>query len=257
MKIAVSGKGGVGKTTLTALLAFALHERGQKVTVVDVDPSPCLGAALGFPRETLAGLTPLALAEDFIRERTGATGRGGMIRLNPKVDDIPARFSAVHRGIRLLELGAVERGGGGCICAESTLLRALVSHLLLDSNEAVLLDLYAGVEHLGRGTAQAVDAMLVVVEPTLRSLGTAVQIRKLAEDLNLSRLFLVGNKVRNDEDRRFLEDRSPGLPVLGHLPEDPGVVAADRLHEPVRDVCASVYGAAKAVLDSLDRTLSR
>lgn len=257
MKLAVSGKGGVGKTTLTSLLAFALDERGLQVTVVDADPSPCLGAALGFPKELLAELTPLALAEDFVRERTGALeGGGGLIQLNPRVDDIPERFSVVHRGIRLLELGAVQKGGGGCICAESTLLRALVRHLLLDLDQVVLLDLDAGVEHLGRGTAEAVDAMLVVAEPTVRSLETAAQIRKLAEDIGIRRLFLVGNKVRDEEDHRFLVGNSPGLPLLGCLPEHPGVVVADRLRAPVRDACAAVYGAAKAILGDLERALA-
>ncbi len=230
MKIAITGKGGVGKTTLTSLLAYAYAERGFTVLAIDADPSPCLGGALGFPEELIRGLTPIAEMEELIYERTGAQPGtiGGYFKLNPRVDDIPDRFSAVHRGIRLLELGAVKMGGSGCICPEFTILRTLVTHILLRRNEVVLLDMYAGVEHLGRATADAVDALLIVVEPTARSLGTAEQIKALAGDLRLTRLYLVGSKVQSDEDRAFIRDHSPGLPVLGFLPIDPGVRQADR-----------------------------
>ena len=238
MKLAITGKGGVGKTTLTSLLAYAYAERGARVLAIDADPSPCLGAALGFPPQALAGIEPIAEMEELILERTGAQPGtiGGFFKLNPRVDDLPDRFSAVHRGIRLLELGAVELGGSGCICPESAVLRSLITHILLRRDEVVLLDMYAGVEHLGRATADAVDAMLVVVEPTARSLATAAQIKSLAEDLKLARLFLVGSKVQDEEDRRFIADGSPGLPVLGHLPEDARVREADRRGEAVYDL---------------------
>jgi CO dehydrogenase maturation factor len=229
VKIAVTGKGGVGKTTLTALLARAFVEQGFRVLAIDADPSPCLGQALGFPSEGLLHLEPIARMEALIYERTGAQpgSVGGYFKLNPRVDDLPDQFSVEHDGVRLLELGAVEMGGAGCICPESAVLRSLVTHLLLRRDEVVLLDLYAGVEHLGRATADADDAMLIVVEPTRRSLGTAAQIKDLAEDLKLSRLFLVGSKVQDDEDRRLIEAGSPGLPVLGHLPLDEAVRRAD------------------------------
>jgi len=229
VKIAVTGKGGVGKTTLTALLARAFVDRGYRVLAIDADPSPCLGQALGFPPSALAHLEPIARMEELIYERTGAQPGtiGGYFKLNPRVDDLPDQFSIEESGVRLLELGAVEMGGAGCICPESAVLRALVTHLLLRRDEVVLLDLYAGVEHLGRATADAVDAMLIVVEPTRRSLGTAAQIKSLAQDLKLTRLYLVGSKVQSEQDRQLIESGSPGLPVLGFLPLDDAVRRAD------------------------------
>jgi CO dehydrogenase maturation factor len=253
VKLAITGKGGVGKTTLTSLLAFAYADRGFHVLAIDADPSPCLGAALGFPPDLLAGLRPISEMEALIYERTGAQpgSIGGYFKLNPRVDDLPDRFSAVHRGIRLLELGAVEMGGSGCICPESAVLRTLVTHILLRRNELVLLDMYAGVEHLGRATADAVDAMLVVVEPTARSLGTAAQIKALAGDLKLARLYLVGSKVQNKDDERFIAERSPGLPVIGFLPDDPHVREADRSGASAYDVAPKLAQAARRIIDAL------
>lgn len=255
MKIAVTGKGGVGKTTLTALLAYAFTDKGFSVMAIDADPSPCLGAALGFPRALLDQLTPIAEMETLIYERTGAQPGtiGGYFKLNPRVDDLPDQFSAVHRGIRLLELGAVKMGGAGCICPESATLRALVTHILLRRDEVVLLDLYAGVEHLGRATADAVDAMLVVVEPTARSLSTAAQIKSLAEDIRLTRLYLVGSKVKDAEDRAFISERSPGLPILGFIPDDPTVREADRQGAAAYDLSVGLVQEARRIAEALQQ----
>lgn len=230
MKIAVTGKGGVGKTTLTSLLAYSYVDLGYQVLAIDADPSPCLGAALGFPEELLETITPIARMEELIYERTGAQPGtvGGFFKLNPRVDDIPDSFSVKIDGIRLLELGAVEMGGSGCICPESAILRALTTHILLRRDEVVLMDMYAGVEHLGRATSSAMDAMLIVVEPTARSLGTASQIKGLAEDIHVTRMFLVGSKVQDDADLAFIKNGSPGLPVIGTLADDPRVRQADR-----------------------------
>jgi CO dehydrogenase maturation factor len=237
MKLAITGKGGVGKTTLTALLAQSYADTGRQVLAVDADPSPCLAGALGFPPELRAGLKPIAEMDALIEERTGAKPGtvGGFFTLNPRVDDIPERFSVLHRGVRLLEMGSVDLGGSGCICPESAMLKTLFTHLLFRKDDILLLDMYAGVEHLGRATVDFVDAMLVVVEPTRRSLGTAAQIKKLANDIGLQRLYLVGNKVRNDEEAKFLEKETPGLPLLGCLPADMKVQEADRLGIPVYD----------------------
>lgn len=254
LRIAVSGKGGVGKTTLSALLAGAFAERNYHVLAIDADPSPCLGGALGIPPEKLAKLTPIARLDDLIYERTGARpgSSGGYFKLNPRVDDLPDSFSIVSGNIRLLELGAVELGGAGCICPESAILRTLITHILLRRDEVVLLDLYAGVEHLGRATADAVDAMLIVVEPTARSLGTAAQIKELAEDLKLARLFLVGSKVQNEDDRRFIESHSPGLPLIGSLPDDPAVRLADRQGLPVFQAAPALAAAARQIIERLE-----
>src|SRR5574341_1650514 len=217
MKLAITGKGGVGKTTLTALLAQTYADMGRQVLAVDADPSPCLAGALGFPAELRAQLKPIAEMDALIEERTGATpgAVGGFFTLNPRVDDLPERFSVRRRGVRLLEMGAVDVGGSGCICPESALLKTLFTHLMFRKDDVLLLDMYAGVEHLGRATVDFVDAMLVVAEPTRRSLGTAAQIRKLAADIGLTRLWLVGNKVRDDAEAAFLKDETPGIPVLG------------------------------------------
>ena len=242
MKLAITGKGGVGKTTLTALLAQSYADMGRQVLAVDADPSPCLAGALGFPAELRAQLHPIAEMDALIEERTGAKPGtvGGFFTLNPRVDDIPERFSVLHRGVRLLEMGSVELGGSGCICPEAAMLKTLFTHLLFRKDDILLLDMYAGVEHLGRATVDFVDAMLVVVEPTRRSLGTAAQIKKLANDIGLKRLYLVGNKVRNDDEAKFLENETPGLPVLGYLPADLKVQEADRLGVPVYDYVESL-----------------
>ena len=242
MKLAITGKGGVGKTTLTALLAQAYADMGRQVLAVDADPSPCLAGALGFPDELREELKPIAEMDALIEERTGAKPGtvGGYFTLNPRVDDIPERFSVLHRGVRLLEMGSVELGGSGCICPEAAMLKTLFTHLLFRKDDILLLDMYAGVEHLGRATVDFVDAMLVVVEPTRRSLGTAAQIKKLANDIGLQRLYLVGNKVRNDDEANFLEKETPDIPLIGNLPADLKVQEADRLGIPVYDHVASL-----------------
>src|SRR4030065_1263865 len=228
MKLAISGKGGVGKTTLAALLAQVYADAGRQVLVADGDPSPCLAGALGFPNELREQLRPIAEMDALIEERTGAKPGtiGGFFTLNPQVSDIPERFSVVYKGVRLLEMGSVDLGGSGCICPESAMLKTLFTHLLFRKDEVLILDMYAGVEHLGRATVDFVDAMLILVEPTRRSLGTAAQIKKLANDIGLHRMWLVGNKVRNREEASFLETESPGIPVLGFLPADQAVQEA-------------------------------
>ena len=249
MKLAISGKGGVGKTTLSALLAQYYADQGKDVLAVDADPSPCLAGALGLPEELRAELRPIAEMDQLIEERTGAKPgtTGGFFTLNPKVDDIPDRFSVQHRNVRLLEMGSVDLGGAGCICPESAMLKTLITHLLFRKDDVLILDMYAGVEHLGRATVDFVDAMIVVVEPTQRSLGTAAQIKTLSKDIGLNRLWLVGNKVRSEEEIQFLEKNSPGLPLLGTLPMDLGVLDADRLGEAVYDHVPALYQAAEKI----------
>jgi CO dehydrogenase maturation factor len=255
MKISITGKGGVGKTTLSALFAQAYADLGRQVLAVDADPSPCLAGALGVPKDLRDQLSPISEMDDLIYERTGARPGtlGGFFTLNPRVDDIPERFSVVHRGVRLLEMGAVDIGGSGCICPESAMLKTLFTHLLFRKDDILILDMYAGVEHLGRATVDFVDAMIVVVEPTRRSLGTAAQIKKLANDIGLDRLWLVGNKVRNQEEADFLKAETPGLPVLGILPVDLAVQEADRLGVAVYDYVPALQEAAFEMVEILDK----
>jgi CO dehydrogenase maturation factor len=253
MKLAITGKGGVGKTTLAALFAQAYADTGREVLAVDADPSPCLAGALGFPPELQEKLHPISEMDDLIYERTGAKPgtTGGFFTINPRVDDIPERFSVIHRDVRLLEMGAVDLGGSGCICPESAMLKTLFTHLLFRKDDILILDMYAGVEHLGRATVDFVDAMLVVVEPTRRSLGTAAQIKKLSHDIGLKRLWLVGNKVRNEEEITFLEAETPDLPVLGTLPADLAVQEADRLGVAVYDYVPALKNSAVEMAEKL------
>ena len=212
MKLAISGKGGVGKTTLAALLAREAVSRGFKVLAVDADPAANLAATLGIEEE----ITPLAELHDLIAERVGTVG--GFFKLNPRVDDIPDRYSVYKDGIRVMVLGAIQKGGGGCACPENSFLRGLLRHLLLERDELVLVDMEAGIEHLGRGTAQGVDALLVVVEPDKRSLQTAARIRELAREIGLRRVLAIGNKVHDPSEREGIARGLPqDLPLLGPL----------------------------------------
>ena len=258
MKIALSGKGGVGKTTLAALLAQTYADRGRAVLAVDSDPSPSLARALAFPDELLQELRPISEMDELIEERTGAPpgSMGGFFTLNPRVDDVPERFSAVHDGVRLLEMGSVDSGGSGCICPESAMLKTLFTHLLFRDDDVLLMDMYAGVEHLGRATVDFVDALLIVVEPTRRSLGTAAQIKKLAEDIGLNSMWLVGNRIRGDEDLAFLEQEAFDLPLLGYLPEESLVVDADRRGESVYRLAPSMREAAGNIADALAEAMA-
>ena len=252
-KIAISGKGGVGKTTLSALLAHIYAEQGRNVTAIDADPAGGLAEALGFPSDVSAQVTPISEMEDLIYERTGAKPgtSGGFFSLNPRVDDIPDRFSVSHRGIRFLRLGTIESGGSGCICPESALLKALVTHLILYRDEMMILDMEAGVEHLGRATAQAVDAFLVVLEPGRRSLSTAERVRQLAGDIGIDRVYAVGNRVRGESDWNFLQSVSP-VPTLGYLSANPELTEADMHGQGIFDAAPKAVEEAQAIVAALE-----
>ena len=244
MKIAVTGKGGVGKTTLAATMARVLAEEGFRVLAVDADPDANLAGALGIPAEVAAGIVPISQMKELVAERTGGVPgtMGGFFKLNPRVDDLPEALSVPIDGVRLMVMGTVKEGAGGCICPESTLLRTLIRHLLVRRDEAVILDMEAGIEHLGRATASGVDAMLVVVEPGARSARTADAIRKLATDIGIKRLFVVLNKVEPEERRQVLA-MLEGYDVLGSLPTSAAVRRSD-LEEKAPYDCAPDYVAA-------------
>lgn len=225
MKIAITGKGGVGKTTVSALLINLFAESGMKVLAIDADPSPHLADALGF--ENAERITPLADMKELLLERSGSGG-GSFYNLNPRVEDLPERFMVTKGSISLMVLGSVRKGGGGCACPENMVLRALVRKLLTSASEVVVLDMEAGVEHLGRATVQAVDALLIVVEPSRGSIETAEQIVRLAGEIGITRPFIVGNKLRSDTDKEYLAAHMRGLPFAGLLPYDTRVSEAER-----------------------------
>ncbi|HSO20899.1 MAG TPA: AAA family ATPase [Desulfosarcina sp.] len=227
MKLAVSGKGGVGKTTFASLLIRTLDATGKKVLAIDADPDANLAAGLGI--EGADRIVPIAEMKDLVLERTGAKpgSVGGYFKLNPQVDDLPDALSAKLGNIKLMRLGGVKKGGAGCICPESTLLRALVMHIVLQRDEVVVMDMEAGIEHLGRATAKAVDRLIVVVEPGRRSIDTAEHIRRLASEIHLENIAIVGNKIRNASDEEFLRAQMPDFDFLGFLPHDDRLIEAD------------------------------
>jgi len=222
MKLAVAGKGGVGKTTLVALLAREAVEAGYRVLAVDADPDANLATTLGFPEP----ISPLANEEELVAERAGS---GGFVRLNPTVDDIPEHYTVERDGIRLIVLGGIRGGDRGCACPANVLLKSLLAHLLLKERDVVLLDMEAGIEHLGRGTVKSVDGLLLIVESDRKTLETAERTVALAHEIGIERILAVINRVREaaevEEVRAALPD---GVDVVGAVPELESIRAASR-----------------------------
>jgi len=228
MKIALTGKGGVGKTTLAAVLCRLYAAEGKKVLAVDADPDANLGSALGFSPEEMAGITPISKLEELIAERTGKDSFGKYFKLNPKVDDIPDRFSHEKHGVKLLLMGSVETGGGGCICPESVMLKQVISHLVIARDEVVIMDMEAGLEHLGRGTAGMMDCFIAVIEPGERSIQTLEKVKRLANDLGIKKIAVAANKLRDPEDEAFIQSRIPDDELLGFIRYCEKTALADR-----------------------------
>ena len=249
-KIAVTGKGGVGKTSFASLMAYVLAEKGTKVYAIDADPNATLAQALGFPPDLAKQVTPIVEMADLIEERTGARPGeyGRMFKLNPRVDDIPVRFSVAYRNIHLLQMGTVRGAGAGCVCPENAMLKTLVTYLLLREQETVILDMVAGLEHLGRGTAGAVDAMFAVVEPGMRSVQTVHAIHKLAQGLGIAKFWVVGNKVRQERDAAFIRDSLEGFQIVGLLPYSEQAIEADIQNKALIDVAPDMAQAVREIV---------
>ena len=230
MKIALTGKGGVGKTTISACLSRYFADEGFDVLAVDADPDANLGLALGMSDEMIKSIVPISEMKDLVEERTVAEkgNFGTLFKMNPEVADIPERYAKEHNGVKLLTMGTVDTGGSGCVCPEHVLLKMLMSHLVLYQKDVVVMDMEAGIEHLGRGTAGAVDAFIVVVEPGVRSIQTYNKIKSMAMDIGVKQVFVIGNKIRNDGDIAFLIEKIGEENIIGFLNYRDAISETDR-----------------------------
>lgn len=227
MKIAVSGKGGVGKTTLVAALSKLFTDEGSKVIAIDADPDTNLASALGI--KDADKITPLVELKELIKERTGSSSDeyGKFFKMNPTVSDLPEKYSISNNGLRLMTLGTIKRGGSGCACPEGVMLKTLLNHLILQRDEVVIVDMEAGIEHLGRASIKAVTGLIVVVEPGKRSIQTAFQVKKLAADLGIKNVYAVGNKVMNESHIEFLKKEIGDIPLLGTISYSDRLIESD------------------------------
>lgn len=241
MKIAVAGKGGVGKTFIAATLSRLLARDGYNVLAVDADPDQNLAYSLGIEPKIADNITPLSENEKLIEERTGSSPEkalGAVFNMNPRVNDIVDKFGVIAPdNVKLLVMGRVKGGGKGCMCGSNALLRVLVQHMLIQRGEILVMDMVAGLEHLGRGTARRMNAMLLVVEPRMKSVDTVKRTKALAKEIEIEELLAVGNKVTGDRDRKFIEQKMSelGIPVVAYVPYDENVIEADMMGKPTLD----------------------
>jgi len=253
MKLAITGKGGVGKTTLSSTLARLYADEGRTVLAADVDPDANLGLALGLSQEEVDAIVPISKMRTLVEERTGATAANKFFKLNPYVADIPDTFSRDINGVKLLVMGTVDVGGSGCVCPEHVMLKSILSSLVFRKDDVVIMDMEAGLEHLGRGTASMMDQFIVVIEPGARSVQTYEKIKQLAKDIGIHRVKVVANKIRDDSDREFIRSRIPAEDLLGFMSYNADVIDADRKGLSPYD-CSQVVvdeiRAIKAVIDA-------
>ena len=256
MKIAVTGKGGVGKTTFAATLARLYAEEGRHVLAADVDPDANLGLALGFTEEELDTIVPISKMRKLVEERTGASPDNKFYRINPKVDDIPDAYGKVCNGVKLLVLGTVETGGGGCVCPEHVMLKRIINNLVLHRGDVVILDMEAALEHLGRGTTEGMDQFIVVIEPGARSVQTYKNVKRLATDLGVKQVRVVANKVRDEEDEAYIRAHIPEEDLLGFVHYNSEVIDADRKGCSPYDFSKSATDEIRKIKEVIDRTIA-
>ncbi len=228
MKVAVTGKGGVGKTTLASTLARLYADEGRTVLAADVDPDANLGLALGLTQEEVNSIVPVSKMKELVMERTAANASRTFYKLNPQVSDLPDKLAKDINGVKLLVMGTVDTGGSGCVCPEHVMLKALISSLVFRKDDVVVMDMEAGLEHLGRGTASMMDRFIVVIEPGARSIQTYDKVKKLAADLGITKVDVVANKIRDAEDEAFIRQNIPPEALLGFMHYNPEVIDADR-----------------------------
>lgn len=254
MKIAVTGKGGVGKTTFAATLARLYADEGRTVLAADVDPDANLGLALGFSMDDLDQIVPITKMRKLVQERTGASDNNAFYKLNPKVNDIPDTYARVCNGVKLLVLGTVDTANSGCVCPEHVMLKRIISHLVLRSDDVVILDMEAGLEHLARGTTAGMDQFVVVIEPGARSIQTYRNVKRLAEGLGVKQVRVVANKVRDEEDEAFIRSQIPEEDFLGFVHYNTEVIDADRKGSSPYDFSEKAVNEIRAIKEKMDRT---
>ena len=252
MKVAITGKGGVGKTTFASTLCRLYADEGRKVLAADVDPDANLGLALGLTEEEVNAIVPVSKMKELAKERTAANASNTFYKLNPEVSDLPDALSKDVNGVKLLVMGTVDTGGSGCVCPEHVMLKAILSSLTYRKDDVVIMDMEAGLEHLGRGTAANMDEFIVVVEPGARSIQTYGNVKRLAKDLGVSRVRVVANKVRDGEDEAFVRSAIPAEDFLGCVHYNPEIITADRLGKSPYDLSPSALAEIRQIKAILD-----